>query len=68
MCKYCEMEFSKDFPSLGVHGSTMATTLGASCEIAKCAGEYYIKIWAVGEGLSKEPIKFCPFCGKSLTE
>lgn len=68
MCKYCEMEFSKDFPSLGVHGSTMANALGASCEIAKCAGEYYIKIWAVGEGLSQEPIKFCPFCGRSLTE
>lgn len=67
MCKYCEMQFD-EFPSLGCHGATIVSRCGAECEIAKVAEEYYIKLWADVEGLSYEPIKFCPFCGRKLNE
>ena len=67
MCKYCEMKLDA-FSSLGCHGETIVSGCGAECEIAKVADEYYLKLWADTEGLSKEPIKFCPFCGRSLNE
>ena len=67
MCKYCEMKFD-EFASLGCHGATLVSASGADCEITKVAGKHYLKLWADTEGLSKEPIKFCPFCGKRLTE
>ena len=68
MCKYCETKIDEYFPSLGCHGETIVSASGADCEIAKVAEKYYLKLWADTEGLSKEPIKFCPFCGKNLTE
>ena len=67
MCKYCEMKLDA-FSSLGCHGETIVSGCGAECEITKVAENYYLKLWADTEGLSKEPIKFCPFCGRSLTE
>lgn len=68
MCKYCETAFDEYFPSLGCHGATIVSDSAAECEIAKVAEKYYLKLWADEMKLSTEPIKFCPFCGKSLTE
>lgn len=68
MCKYCETKIDEYFPSLGCHGATIVSASGADCEIVKVAEKYYLKLWADDEKLSTEPIKFCPFCGKSLTE
>lgn len=68
MCKYCETKIDEHFPSLGCHGATIVSASGTECEITKVAEKYYLKLWADDEKLSTEPIKFCPFCGKSLTE
>lgn len=68
MCKYCETKIDEHFQSLGCHGATIVSASGADCEITKVAEKYYLKLWANTEGLSYEPIKFCPFCGESLTE
>lgn len=68
MCKYCETKIDEYFPSLGCHGATIVSASGVECEITKVAEKYYLKLWANDEKLSAEPIKFCPFCGKSLTE
>lgn len=66
MCKYCETKLDENFSSLGCHGATIVSASGAECEIVKVAGEYYFKLWADTENLSKDPIKFCPFCGREL--
>lgn len=68
MCKYCETKIDEYFPSLGCHGATIVSASGAECEIAKVAEKYYFRLWDDDVKLSAEPIKFCPFCGKSLTE
>lgn len=68
MCKYCETKIDEHFQSLGCHGATIVSASGTECEITKVADEYYLKLWADEAKLSTEPIKFCPFCGKSLTE
>lgn len=68
MCKYCEIKNDEHFPGLGRHGETIVHASGADCEIAKVAEKYYIRLWGYNVKLSTEPIKFCPFCGKSLTE
>lgn len=68
MCKYCETKRDENFPSLGCHGETIVSTYCAECEITKVAKEYYLKLWADTESLSKDPIKFCPFCGRNLSD
>lgn len=66
MCKYCETKLNENFPRLGCHGETIVSIYCAECEITKVAEEYYFKLWADTERLSKDPIKFCPFCGRKL--
>ena len=67
MCKYCETKLDS-LPSLGCHGEIIVGTYCAECEITKVAKEYYLKLWADTESLSKDPIKFCPFCGRNLSD